>query len=173
MILYNNAFDLYHTIFRLLHLLNKSAPSKRTEVDRLRIWDFYLLFPSQIFTIKPKRHEKEFKDLIKELKIKKENPYQKVYDQRKTLEKIRPYQMAALGCLASYKIIDKELLVEGIVSVTSDEILKSYVNSMGNLSPREINIITIVTSVFYDISLTGENGLKVRTDLIESKYDAK
>ncbi|WP_295720651.1 ABC-three component system middle component 5 [Mucilaginibacter sp.] len=173
MILYNNAFDLYHTIFRLLHLLKKSPPSKRIEVDRLRIWDFYLLFPSQIFSIKPKRHEKEFKELIKELNVKKENPYQKVYDQRKTLEKIRPYQMAALNCLASYKIIDKALLVDGVVSIISEDILKDYVGSIGDLSSREINIISIVTSVFYDISLTGENGLKMRTNLIESKYDAK
>lgn len=172
MILYNNAFDLYHTIFRLLHLLNRSA-SNTIELDRLRIWDFYLLFPSQIFTIKPKKNEKDLKILIRELKITKENPYQKVYDQRKTLEKIKPYQMAALSCLASYKIIDKTLLVEGVITITSNEILQNYANSIGNLSPRETNIISIVTSVFYDIALTGKNGLKFRTNLIESKYDAK
>lgn len=173
MILYNNAFDLYHAIFRLLHLLNKVASSKRTEVDRLRIWDFYLLFPSQIFSIKPKKNEKELKELLKNLNIKKDNPYQKVYDQRKTLEKVKPYQMAALSCLASYKIIDKESLSEGVVSITSQEILEKYVRSIGDLSMRELNIITIVTSVFYDISLTGEGGLKARTNLIESKYDSK
>lgn len=173
MILYNNAFDLYHTIFRFLQLLNKTTQVRHTEVDRLRIWDFYLLFPSHILNVKPKRHEKEFKALMIDLNIKKENPYQKVHDQRKTLEKIRPYQMAALNCLASYNIIDKELLLEGIVSILSEDLLKSYINSLGKLSPRETNIVTIVTSVFYDISLTGDDGLKVRTDLIESKYDAK
>ena len=107
MILYNNAFDLYHTIFRMLHLLSKLDNDKKVEVDRIRIWDFYLLFPGEIFTIRPKKNEVDFKKLLKDLTIKKENPYQKIVDQRKILEKIKPYQMAALSCLASYKIIDK------------------------------------------------------------------
>lgn len=173
MILYNNAFDLYHTIFRMLHLLNRVNPERQLEVDRIRIWDYYLLFPSQIFNIKPKRNEVEFKRLLKDLKVKKENPYQIITDQRKTLEKIRPYQMAALHCLASYKLIDKEMLFEDQVFVVSRDLLNSYTQSVGDLSAREKNIITIVTSNFYDISLFGIEGLKNRSNLIESKYDAK
>lgn len=173
MILYNNAFDLYHTIFRMLHLLSKLDIHKKIEVDRVRIWDFYLLFPGEIFTIHPKKNEVDFKKLLKELTIKKENPYQIITDQRKTLEKIKPYQMAALSCLASYKIIDKESFFQEQVQVISKESLEKYVESVGNLSNRERNIITIVTSSFYDISLFGQNGLKSRSNLIESKYDAK
>jgi hypothetical protein len=173
MILYNNAFDLYHTIFRILHLLNKSDRNKSIEVDRIRIWDFYLLFPSQIFNIKPKRNEVEYKNLLKQLKVKKENPYQLVSDNRKTLEKIKPYQYAALNCIASYGIIDKDKLMEDRVFISSITLLERYIKSIGNLSPREINIITVVTSNFYDISLFGKDGLKSRSDLIESKYDAK
>jgi hypothetical protein len=173
MILYNNAFDLYHTIFRILHLLNKVSPQEKIEVERIRMWDFYLLFPTQIFNIKPKRHEIEFKKLLKQLKVKKENPYQIIIDQRKTLEQIKPYQIAALNCLASYKIIDKNMLLEDQIFVISTEILEKYITSLGEVSPREKNIISIVTSTFFDISLPGVNGLKNRTNLIESKYDAK
>lgn len=173
MILYNNAFDLYHTIFRMLHLLSKIETQKKIEVDRVRIWDFYLLFPGEIFTIRPKRNEKDFKNLLKELTVKKENPYQSITDQRKTLEKIKPYQMAALSCLASYKIIDKNELFQDRVQVISKELLENYIRSVGNLSGRERNIISIVTSSFYDISMFGQNGLKSRSNLIESKYDAE
>ena len=173
MILYNNAFDLYHTIFRVLHLMSKVDTKDSIEVDRVRIWDYYLLFPSQIFQIKPRRNEIEFKKILKQLNIAKANPYQKISNERMTIEKIKPYQIAALNCLASYNIISKDDLLEDKISILSKELLAQYVNSIGNLSSREKNIITIVTSQFYDISLFGDKGLKNRSDLLESKYDAE
>ena len=59
------------------------------------------------------------------------------------------------------------------IFIKSKESLNLYTESVGNLSSREKNIITIVTSNFYDISLFGGDGLKQRSNLIESKYDAK
>lgn len=171
MILYNNAFDLYHTIFRMLHLLSKIEDGKVIEIDRIRIWDYYLLFTNEIFNIKPIRNKKEYNQLLKKLNIKKNNPYQQIYDQRKTLEKIKPYQLSALNCLASYNIIDKEYLLKEEVKINSFDLLKGYIQSVGDLSDREKNIITIMTSFFRDISLIGNDGLKKRSNLMESKYD--
>ena len=171
MILYNNAFDLYHTIFRMLHLLSKIEEDKVIEIDRIRIWDYYLLFTNEIFNIKPIRNKKEYNQLLKKLNIKKNNPYQQIYDQRKTLEKIKPYQLSALNCLASYNIIDKDSLLREEIKINSSEILKKYVESVGDLSSREKNIVAIMTSFFRNISLQGNDGLKKRTDLIEYKYD--
>ena len=165
MILYNNAFDLYHTI------LSKIEKDKVIEIDRIRIWDYYLLFTNEIFNIKPRKNKKEYNQLLKELNIKKNNPYQQIYDQRKTLEKIKPYQLSALNCLASYNIIDKEYLLKEEVKINSFDLLKRYTQSAGDLSDREKNIITIMTSFFRDISLIGNNGLKERSNLMESKYD--
>lgn len=171
MILYNNAFDLYHTIFRMLHLLNKVEDDKVIEIDRIRIWDYYLLFTNEILDIKPKKKEKEYRQLLKTLNIKKDNPYQQVYNRRKTFEKIKLYQLSALNCLASYNIIDKEYLLKEEVKISSSDLLKKYIQYVGDLSDREKNIIAIMTSFFKDISLVGSNGLKERSNLIESKYD--
>lgn len=174
MILYNNAFDLYHTIFRMLHLLSKIEKRKKIEVDKIRIWDYYLLFPNEIFKIKTKKNESDFRKILKSLTVSKNNPYQQIFDERKTLEKIKPYQLSALNCLASYNIIDKDIfLKENQIKINSQELLEAYAKSVGDLSSREKNIITIVTSNFYDISLFGKNGLKDRSNLIESKYDGK
>ncbi len=173
MILYNNAFDLYHTIFRMLHLLNRIESSKKIEVDKIRIWDYYLLFPNEIFKIKPKRHEKDFKNLLKQITVDSKNPYQTVRDERKTLEKIKSYQLSALNCLASYNLIDKEALLIDQIKIISKELLFEYSKSVGELSAREKNIISIVTSNFYDISLFGKDGLKERSNLLESKYDSE
>lgn len=54
MIIYNQAFDLYHCIFRILNFLNRFNPSDIIEVDKLRIWDFYFLFPNKVYDIRLK-----------------------------------------------------------------------------------------------------------------------
>ena len=76
-----------------------------------------------------------------------------------------------MNCLASYNIIDKEYLFKEEVKINSFDLLKGYIQSVGDLSDREKNIITIMTSFFRDISLIGNDGLKKRSNLMESKYD--
>ena len=57
MIVYNQAYDLYHTIFRFLQFLNRFEKDELIEIEKLRIWDFYLLFPSKINSIRLKQNE--------------------------------------------------------------------------------------------------------------------
>ena len=76
-----------------------------------------------------------------------------------------------MNCLASYNIIDKEYLFKEEVKINSFDLLKGYIQSVGDLSDREKNIITIMTSFFRNISLIGNDGLKKRSNLMESKYD--
>ena len=173
MIIYNQAFDLYHTVFRMLQLLTHFNKNEYVEVDRLRIWDFYFLFPNKIHEIKLRRDEKDVKNILSKYITKKENPYELFFENRKIFEKIKPYQISALHCLASYGIIDKELLSLNRVSIISIEILENYANKFEDLTAKEKNLITILTSHFYFIPMVGENGLKKRSNLIESKYDEK
>ncbi|WP_423740513.1 ABC-three component system middle component 5 [Flavobacterium columnare] len=172
MITYNQAFDYYHCIFRIIHLLTHFKRNEYVELDRLRIWDFYLLFPEQVFEIRLKRNESDIKALMKKYIKKKNNPYNEVYNNKKVFEKIRPYQMTAINCLASYGIIDKELLKENRVSIISEELLTKYSNNFIQISDKEKNVIAIMTSHFANISMFGPDGLKNRTKLMESKYDS-
>jgi hypothetical protein len=173
MIIYNQAFDLYHTVYRMLQLLTHFDKSEYIELDRLRIWDFYLLFPNKIHEIKLKRTEKDIKAILSQYIQKKDNPYEVILENRKVFEKIKPYQVSALNSLVSYGIIDKELLQQNRVSIVSKEVLNDYTDKFEELSPREKNLITILTSHFYQITMFGEDGLKSRTQLMVSKYDAK
>lgn len=43
--IYSPAFDLYHCIYRMLQILGRFTEGDIMETDRLRIYDFYLLFP--------------------------------------------------------------------------------------------------------------------------------
>jgi hypothetical protein len=172
MIIYNQAFDYYHAIYRIIQLLTHYKRDEYVEVDRLRIWDFYLLFPQQVHNIRLKREEKDIKDLLKRFVKKNINPYNDVFDNKKVFEKIKPYQLTALSSLASYGLISKELLKENRVSIISNNLLEEYSSKFEELNPTEQNIVAIMTSHFSTISMFGHDGLKNRTHLMESKYDS-
>jgi hypothetical protein len=171
--MYNQAFDLYHTIFRIFQFLNRFNSDDLIEVDRLRIWDFYLLFPNKIHEVKLKKEEGDIRKLRNNYISKKDNPYEAVYENRKVFEKIKPYQRAALNCIASYGIINKEMLQQNRIVIINKDVLNKYISELGELSPKEKNIISLLTSHFYLMSLYGTDGLKDRTNLMESKYDAQ
>lgn len=173
MIAYHQAFDLYHTVYRMVQILDHFDGNDSVEVDRLRIWDFYLLFPNEIHKIKLKKDEKDIKNILQNYVKPKYNPYENIIDDRKIFERILFYQVSALKCLASYGIIDKDALNYNRVAVVSKDLLKKYIGIFGELPPREKNIIAILTSHFYHMSMFGPNGLKSRTNLMISKYDAK
>lgn len=172
MIVYNQALDLYHTIFRILHFLNKFENGAEIEIERVRIWDFYLLFPSKIHEIRLKRDETDIKKIRKEFIKDSNNPYEKIAEDRKIFEKIKPYQMAAINCIASYGIIDKSSLNQQRILITNKNVITEFVEKFEDLTPKERNVIALMTSHFYQVSLFGTDGLKSRTNLIESKYDA-
>ncbi|WP_085536616.1 ABC-three component system middle component 5 [Massilibacteroides vaginae] len=172
MIVYNQAFDLYHTIFRILHFLNKFENDAVVEIERIRIWDFYLLFPHKIHDIRLKQNESDIRKIRKDFIKDSKNPYEQINENRKIFEKIKPYQLSALNCIASYGIIDKSSLNQQRITIINKNVLTEFVANFEELSPKERNIIALMTSHFYQMSLFGTDGLKNRTNLIESKYDA-
>lgn len=172
MIIYHHAFDLYHTVYRMIQLLGYFKRSDYIEIDRLRIWDYYLLFPNKLAKIKLKIDEKDIRKLINNYIEKQGNPYEEVLDDKKMFEKIKPYQMSAIKSLASYGIINKDYLPTNRITTISDQILVNYLKKLEPLSIQERNTIRLLTSHFYQIPLYGENGLKDRSKLLESKYDA-
>ena len=172
MIIYHQAFDLYHTVYRMIQLLGYFRRGDYIEVDRLRIWDYYLLFPNKLSAIKLKLEEKDIKDLINSFILRANNPYEEVMDDRKMFEKIKPYQMTAIKSLASYGIVNKDYLTTNRITTISHDVLKNYMSKLEKLSRQEENTVKLLTSHFYQMSLYGEYGLKDRSKLLESKYDA-
>lgn len=171
MIVYNQAFDLYHTIFRILHLINKFDTDTILESERIRIWDFYILFPTKVHSIKLKQSESDIRKIRKSFIKETSNPYEQIHDDRKIFEKLKQYQLAALNCIASYGIIDKELIGQNRIRIVNKEILNEFVSKYNEISATERNVIALMTSHFSQVSLFGKYGLKERTNLLESKYD--
>lgn len=172
MIIYQQAFDLYHTIYRIINILGNFKYADSIELDRLRIWDYYLLFPNRLNTISLKTEEKDIRDLINSYISREQNPYELILNDRKMLEKIRPFQMGALKYLASIRLIDKDYLKNNRISKISNEVLIELKQITEELTPQEKNTISLLTGHFFFVPLVGKDGLKNRSNLLESKYDA-
>lgn len=171
MITYNPAFDLYHSIFRMAHILLKMDVQTPMEIDRLRIWDFYMLYPVQLNHVSLKQDENEIREARKMLKL-KETIFDYKGDIRKLFEWIKPFQLSALGCLVSCGILDKDEFEAGSVLVVNPDKLNAFVENAGDVSDHERNILKFLNFLFSDMPLTGVYGMKYRTKLLESKYDA-
>ena len=98
MLTYHPAFDLYNCIFRMLQLL-VNMKNDEVELDRLRIWDFYLTFPMEARKIKFPKDLVKLKETI--FKNKNSNPYEELVDSKRMMNRMKPYQITALKCLAS------------------------------------------------------------------------
>lgn len=171
MITYNPAFDQYHSIFRMAHILRKMDNGKPLEIDRVRIWDFYMLYPVQLRHVSLKTDEPAIRDARKLLRL-QETAYDYKGDIRKLFGWIKPFQISALGCLVSCGILSREEFMNGNVLVSDSHKLKTFVESTGELSVRESNILNFLSLLFGGMPLTGVYGMKHRTKLLESKYDA-
>ena len=173
MITYNPAFDLYHCIFRMAHIVERLADNEYFEIDKVRIWDFYLLFPSKLYALSIKRDEQKVRDVRKMYIVKESNPYEYSGDNRKLFEWIKPFQVSALSCLVSCGILSKDAYLSGKISVVNRSALNEFVKHAGDFTARESNVLSFLSYFSRTMPLTGKDGLKARTHLLESKYDAE
>ena len=172
MITYNPAFDLYHCIFRMANIIERLEEAESFEIDKVRIWDFYLLFPDKTYDIDvmPRKEKKVF-DAREQWVEQTSNPYEYNGDNRKLFEWIKPFQISALSCLVSCGILSKEAYLSGNVSVANREALNQFLERAGGFTTRERNVLSFLSLFSHHMPLAGANGLKARTKLLESKYD--
>ncbi|MGS4347108.1 ABC-three component system middle component 5 [Myroides odoratus] len=171
MIVYQQGFDIYHTIYRIINLLGKFNYSDSIELDRLRIWDYYLLYPNKMKSISLKNSEKDIKLIINNFIDRKDNPYELILDDRKMLEKLKPIQIGALKYLASIGLINKDFSSINRISKISEDVLIKLNKISEKPTVVEENTISLLVGHFYHIPLNGNDGLKKRTKLLENKYD--
>ena len=168
MLIYHPAFDLYNCVFRMLRLIT-FMKQEYVELDRLRIWDFYLTFPNEARKIKFPQDLQELKKIFKQ---KETNPYEDLIDPRRIIERMKSYQISALKCIASYGLIDSNDFSKNIIRRTEKEIPKEILDKFEQTTDEEKNVLKLVVG-FRELPLFGQMGLKCRTGLIDFKYDSK
>jgi len=166
MLIYSQAYDLYHTMFRILQITEKSKHVM--EVDKVRILDFYLAFPTELLEIKGFRGFNKYRKYLKA----ERNPYERVIDRKRLFFKMEHIQLTAMKALVSYSLLDANEFKNGKIKRTEEKLSESLSNRIQEEFEANQNLLTLITGPLASMNLYGHLGLKVRTNLIEFKYDA-
>ena len=166
MLTYHPAFDTYHCVYRTLLLTTKLTTSS-IEVERMRIWDFYFVFPQEIKNIS---FPQELLLLKRTFRF-APNPYEGIVDPHRIFERMKPFQLAALNYLAAYGFIESEELTKHFIKRTDKPIPQELLAHMNQLDEPQKYVIDLVQSPLNNLSLYGDRGLKYRTKVLDFKYD--
>ncbi|WP_346770221.1 ABC-three component system middle component 5 [Bacteroides graminisolvens] len=158
MIVYHPVYDTYHCLTRTLKIL-RCLGEKSYEKDRIKIYDYYFLFPCETGNITLPGQFSTYK------KICKANRYNKVYDIRNTFSQLESVQETAYRALASFGFIENNLLFDDIIKLTNNPIPE---NLLFDLTDEETSYMELVTTFFENISISE---LKKRTKLMEYRYE--
>jgi len=166
MLVYNHAYDIYHTIFRILQIVEKNKSV--LEIDKLRILDFYLAFPSELLEIKSFPGFKKYERFINEEK----NSYERILNRKRLFFKMENIQISAIKSLVAYDILEAEEYKNGKVKRTKKQLQQNLQERIEKANEENLNLITLITGPLASFNLFGHLGLKERTNLIDFKYDS-
>ena len=133
--------------------------NKSYEKDRIKIYDYYFLFPCETDNITLPRQFSAYK------KICRANRYNKVYDVRNTFSQLESVQETAYKALASFGFIENNSLFDDIIKLTNNSIPE---NLLFDLTDAETSYMELVTTFFENISIVE---LKKKTKLMEYRYE--
>lgn len=167
MLIYHPAFDSYHAIFRSLALLGE-LPIAPYEIERIRILDFYLLFPVALQDVVFPRKAVQYRRKL----LRDRNRYEWVEDPQLIFARLEPYQMAAFRFLAATDLIDGINFASGKIKRTGLPLPDALAENLSEFKATNSDLIQLLAGEFRGISLYGPSGLKSRTHLFEHRYDA-
>lgn len=167
MINYHPIGDLYHCYFRLLFIM-KHYGYENCEWDKLKIMDFYLLFPHLIKDIRMPRINKDAKKAFSDI----EKPFENFSSSSRLYFILGETQESAVRALIAQGIVDRDLFVDKtIVKIDSFDIVSSLNEEFKAELDRKNAWINHYFSLFSKIDLLGANGIKQRSGISEYRYD--
>jgi hypothetical protein len=164
MLIYHPAYDAFHCLFRLLIITDIHL---EIEIPKLRIIDFYFLFPAELRTVTLPKEQNEIKKMAKGMV----NRYRGPINPGQVFREIEHIQLAAIAALAAADLIDKEQLVKGLVQRTSVPLGRDIRGKVDEILASLPQGVTYILNELTKFPLKGDGGLKHRTGLLEYRYD--
>ena len=162
MLLYNKVNDPYHTLLRMLNILY-TIDDNTIELERLRIYDFLLAFPSHITSCRLPQNitskKKYFKKYI--------NDYN-TFNPRISFARMKHIQDGVIIHLQKMLIL-KEIKNQNKFELNTEKIPMKLITDIKSIDSV---LLELVCKDFSEISLFGKDGLKARLNIMEFKYDA-
>lgn len=166
MILYHPLKDANHCIYRMLSILVKS-PSE-ISLERLRVIDFYHIFPHLLASISPWPNDiKKYKKYTREIPP----SFESIPDKRRLFYELSEIHKQSILTLVSKGILDKDRAKSGIATINKNNIPEKILATIKCDEYNNSKIFEILTKGLTVTSWTGRNGLKDRSGLMEFIYD--
>lgn len=153
--------DAYHCAFRMLRLLNANRGAM--ELERLRILDMYLLYPSLVHRLSLPRAAR---DALNDLDIPKpKDVFIQLPSAASVAQDLRIYQNTAIGLLIAKGHVNRSRLKEGLVerteSVPADDLTALVVER----NQAESSLVGFLIKEVASLPLTGSDSVYRRSAL--------
>jgi hypothetical protein len=159
MITYHQTFDIYHTIYRISKIL-ELGDFDPMEKDRLRIFDFLIVFPHELKNVQVPTSLRSIKRAFKETK------YNQLSDRKRVFTQTGKFFENSLQSLFSYGLLDVEKYKANIIWVPDSTKARKISSIINHSFSNEI--LEILKETFLKMNLSE---LKKRSGLIEYRYD--
>lgn len=167
---YEPAFDAFHTVYRILRLRPIIAEFGPLHRDHVRIIDFYQLFSHRIEGIRLKPSHRAYRRLAKTYEGRK--PYGQQPDDRLLFNRMGPLQVTALDTLAAQELLDPESWRRNEALATKKPVPEALAERIDEANEADEQLVSFLRILSSEYELTGPDGLKARSGLMEHRHDA-
>ncbi len=164
MLIYHPAYDAYHCMFRLIFILSKLSD---VEIEKVKIIDFYLAFPSAIAEADLPRGGSKIKKAAKLV----ENEYHGPMNIKRAFHDMSGIQDTGVGFLLTSNLIDIAKYKKGLLSINDLDVPDQIMDRVKLFDKQFDGLYCAIVDCLSNISLYGYKGLKHRTGLAEYRYD--
>ena len=167
MLIYHQRNDVFHCVFRFLSILKLSENSK-IELDRLKIVDFYFVFPHLLTntTLPRVAGSSKIKKRAQTLSV----PYENLPSRKILFSEMGDFQSQALDILRAKQLLNVD--ESNNVSLGSSFHSPEIITFLNESTYASSDFYKNVVQVLLKCNLYGPNGLKSKTGLMEYRYDA-
>jgi len=166
MLVYHPALDPYHTALRLIAIL-KRLQGTPVEIDKARIIDFYLLFPSLIRQVSLPRRLQALRKAIGS----RSDSFEYVTSPRQLYLQLRGISDTTYRALAGQDVVSHANFERGFLTFGDEKLPEAVEGVANSLLAREQGLAATICDTLGQIPLLGSSGLKARTGLAEYRYD--
>lgn len=168
MLLYHPAFDFHHSLFRLL-LIVDSLGGKSIEPEKLRILDFYFLFPREIVYVRLARLQVPIKQ-----KFQTYPQYEAISSSAKVFYRLESIFDNSLKILVAAGLLRRDS-VKSTVLIRRTEVKfpPRMAEALDKRKTESAEVLGFLVTHLFPFPLLGPDGLKDRTNLLPSKNDRR
>lgn len=162
--MYHPSYDAHHCAYRYLNLL-QSLSNSQCDKTLLSFADFYYVYPHLLNEIeKLPSPLNRYKPLISKIKV----PFEVTPNSKALYFELKLIQTVALANLQHRGLIS---ITNNEVHLNKDSLPDSLIKMFERDSFCKSDIFKLLINEFPKVKLSGENGFKARSGLMEYKYD--